>query len=246
MFASAENGGCRCCPAAAAAAAAGRTQRPPFPGLLLVVCLVWYPCPRPLFYATHGVLCNQPAGAATRHMWQLELGIPCCWHHWQAGHGKGEHDGVGTVVKAAVWQEAAVEDGWVPDLAGLQPAQLDPHPLGGITGGAGRCWCLARKGRQHTAPQQRRRRRRRQRRQRRSGCHPLPLVVPATQVSKGRCGGSRGSYGGEGTSSSNNRRCRHRPLSRRLCALAGASPTASPAAAAVAAAALAALVFLAT
>ncbi|PSC73228.1 type-2 angiotensin II receptor [Micractinium conductrix] len=22
-------------------------------------------------------------------MWQLELGIPCCWHHWQAGHGKG-------------------------------------------------------------------------------------------------------------------------------------------------------------
>ncbi|PSC73007.1 hypothetical protein C2E20_3711 [Micractinium conductrix] len=62
------------------------------------------------------------------------------------------------------------------------------------------------------------------------------------RVSKGRCGGSRGSYGGEGTSSSDNR---HRPLRRFLCALAGASPTASPTAAAVAAAALAALVFLA-
>ena len=174
-------------------------------------------------------------------MWQSELGIPCCWHHWQAGHGQGEHDGVGTVVKAAVRQEAAVEDGWVPDLAGLQPAQLDHTPweasleeladAGVSLGRAGSTQPRSSGGGGGSGGNGVQ-----------SGCHPLPLVVPTTQVSKGRCGGSRGSYGGEGTSSSDNR---HRPLRRFLCALAGASPTASPTAAAVAAAALAALVFLA-
>lgn len=46
-----------------------------------------------------------------KHWWQSELGLPCTWNHWQAGHGKGEHDGVGTHIKAAARREQARQGG---------------------------------------------------------------------------------------------------------------------------------------
>lgn len=48
-----------------------------------------------------------------KQQWQSELsaalGIPIIWNHWQAGHGKGEHDGVGALIKRALRIVAATE-----------------------------------------------------------------------------------------------------------------------------------------
>jgi hypothetical protein len=45
------------------------------------------------------------------------LNIRICWHHWQAGHGKGEHDGVGALIKRAIRLVAATEGGVVINSA---------------------------------------------------------------------------------------------------------------------------------
>ena len=48
-----------------------------------------------------------------KHQWQAalsaELGLPISWNHWQTAHGKGEHDGVGALIKRAMRAVAATE-----------------------------------------------------------------------------------------------------------------------------------------
>lgn len=73
------------------------------------------PCSSGLFQQSACTIAATPYRCTDKHEWQSRLGVPCCWNHWQAGHGKGEHDGIGTHIEAAVRREAAWQEGVVID-----------------------------------------------------------------------------------------------------------------------------------